>query len=1116
MFPNFTGSSRKRNVNLGGNKSNNPFTGTGRSSASASGASKTVANAQAERQHRQQERDRLKAAQRLQRVWRGHRVRSKVRTARRQQLDQLYGPQGPQDADSRLIHALPLVMAVYQPSAAEDHQRLRRVAQDLVDNDFGIFTSGAIPHIRLRKLARLLVSALERLDQKDLTSEAPIFLSAIDGTLQLGPQSLEPVLTRYYKVLAKCCHDTGSPREFVDLIRGAVVTPLLGAHITRAATLIAYREFALAFLSQRDLPLFENHIDKFAPEINLELLSEAMLDPPPQEPKTPEAQSAFLWLLAHFIALRKAKPQQTLYLLGLKTVYRLLCTSSNLIRERFSRSSSRGTSSDPESVERNRERLAPYVSGCLESLIDQNEIASLLDELTRNHSESPGAELEAASFLAGYVLTLVYCFPSLSDDIRMRLYLADVSTHRGPEPTVKFFWNAVVKTSMFSQIASSSGAAKEIFQNHRPPPQDQTTRSDSNWDREWRTILLFLELYVFVLRLTDDDDFFAGLTQAGPGPVSRLRLCGLTKTNLSQLSLFLKHLAFTLFYDTPESLLGASKKQDRTAAKETYTITAGIDFYACRNLVTMAMKMLYERDSRRPFLPDGHWLMTSKFDMVGFQVAVLLEEERRREIKEADSDDESNPDTMDVDGPQQFSSRLRSRDAYLAEHRPKLEVLENMPFTIPFTERVKIFRSFVRLDMEQRRGGDVNPDQWRLRRHHHGHGLHMDPLSKHRATISRDNLFEDAKQAFWGLGDGLKEPIQIEFVDQYGMAEAGIDGGGVTKEFLTSVTQEAFTKFDLFIANKQNAYYPNPYFMDQRNALLRRQGVEAGSAEWRKAQETLVSQYDFLGRIIGKCMYEGILLDITFAGFFLLKWASASSNSYRANINDLRELDEELYQGMMRLKNYPGDVRDWGLDFTIDDEISPPGEPLRTVTRNLMPNGDKVPVTNENKPLYISYVARHRLMSQPHQVTHAFLRGLGMIIRPTWLSMFNQKELQRLVGGDSSDIDVDDLQNHTEYSGVYDDKHPTVRFFWQAMRDFSDGERREVLKFVTSTPRAPLLGFSQLNPPFSIRDGGGDDTRLPSASTCVNLLKLPRYSTLEQLRLKLLQAVKSGAGFDLS
>lgn len=162
MFPNFTGSSRKRNVNLGGHKSNNPFTGTGRLSGSASGASKTVANAQVERQLRQQERDRLKATQRLQRVWRGHRVRRQVRTARRQQLDQLYSSHTPEDALSRSIQALPLVLAAYQPLVVDDQRRLRWVAQDLAETDFGAFASGAIPSVRLHKLARLLIAALER------------------------------------------------------------------------------------------------------------------------------------------------------------------------------------------------------------------------------------------------------------------------------------------------------------------------------------------------------------------------------------------------------------------------------------------------------------------------------------------------------------------------------------------------------------------------------------------------------------------------------------------------------------------------------------------------------------------------------------------------------------------------------------------------------------------------------------------------------------------------------------------------------------------------------------------------------------------------------------------
>jgi len=471
-----------------------------------------------------------------------------------------------------------------------------------------------------------------------------------------------------------------------------------------------------------------------------------------------------------------------------------------------------------------------------------------------------------------------------------------------------------------------------------------------------------------------------------------------------------------------------------------------------------------------------------------------------------------------------------ARDLLKAAAGPKLEILRNMPFVIPFDMRVQIFRQFVYLDKHRRRGGNIDPDRWRLWvLNQHGGPFEPSPtgsniIGRHQAQIQRGRIFQDALDSFWDLQEGLKEPIQITFVDEFGMPEAGIDGGGVTKEFLTSVTTEAFAPTErLFVANSNNSYYPNPCAIDQTKSTLRAAQIPEGSEDWAEAITFRLRQYEFLGRVIGKCLYEGILIDIVFAGFFLLKWATSAGagDTYRANINDLRELDEELYQGMLRLKNYPGDVRDLALDFTVTDQISLPGEPFQTVTRNLIPNGENTPVTNENRPLYISYVARHRLVVQPYAQTRAFLRGLGMIIDPGWLSMFNQNELQRLVGGDSSEIDVEDLRRHTVYSGVYaigDDgeEHPTVKMFWEVMHDLADRERRDVLKYVTSTPRAPLLGFSQLSPPFSIRDGGMDQERLPSASTCVNLLKLPQYQSAAVLKRKLLYAVTSGAGFDLS
>ncbi|KAG8426410.1 ubiquitin-protein ligase (E3) [Metarhizium acridum] len=271
------------------------------------------------------------------------------------------------------------------------------------------------------------------------------------------------------------------------------------------------------------------------------------------------------------------------------------------------------------------------------------------------------------------------------------------------------------------------------------------------------------------------------------------------------------------------------------------------------------------------------------------------------------------------------------------------------------------------------------------------------PFSDNHAKIRRGQLFEDAFNQFYQIGDGLKDTIQITFVDQFDTPEAGIDGGGVTKEFLIGVTSEAFGNTEDGCRDDDEEY------RDKVNALLRR--------------------FEFLGRIVGKCLYEGILVDLAFAGFFLLKWPSAGpkdENTYKGNINDLRDMDEELYKGLLRLKNYPGDVSELGFDFTVTDQVSPPGAPVKTITRKLIQNGDEILVTNDNRLLYISYAARHRLVVQPALQTAAFLRGLRSIIPPSWLSMFNQSELQRLVGGDSSEIDIEDLRRNTVYSGLYE------------------------------------------------------------------------------------------------
>lgn len=173
-----------------------------------------------------------------------------------------------------------------------------------------------------------------------------------------------------------------------------------------------------------------------------------------------------------------------------------------------------------------------------------------------------------------------------------------------------------------------------------------------------------------------------------------------------------------------------------------------------------------------------------------------------------------------------------------------------------------------------------------------------DGLKKHHATIQRGREIQDSMAAFWELGESLKEPIQITFLDKYGNEEIGIDGGGITKEFLMAVTKQALSELinvggvvtQLFVANDQQFLYPNPTAVEEMQL-----GRDAAEDQARVA--LLLRYYEFLGRIIGKCLYEGILIDALFAGFFALKWAG----DFRADLNSLRDLDEELYRHMVSI-----------------------------------------------------------------------------------------------------------------------------------------------------------------------------------------------------------------------
>ena len=113
---------------------------------------------------------------------------------------------------------------------------------------------------------------------------------------------------------------------------------------------------------------------------------------------------------------------------------------------------------------------------------------------------------------------------------------------------------------------------------------------------------------------------------------------------------------------------------------------------------------------------------------------------------------------------------------------------------------------------------------------------------------------------------------------------------------------------------------------------------------------------------------------------------------------------------------------------------------------------------------------------------------------------------------------MEDLKAHCHYVGGFSGLDRTISRFWTVVESMNEQQQAALLRFVTSCERPPPLGFGSLNPPFTIQRVGilRDGDRLPAASTCFNILKLPTYSSEKILKQRLLYAIEAGAGFELS
>ena len=423
--------------------------------------------------------------------------------------------------------------------------------------------------------------------------------------------------------------------------------------------------------------------------------------------------------------------------------------------------------------------------------------------------------------------------------------------------------------------------------------------------------------------------------------------------------------------------------------------------------VTVALlRQLHTRDLRRQFCPDGHWNASNITIPMDRLQDITFRQSRLRGYAPFQGLRALTQEEMEKNGPPLWTKEIRT-----------LTLLREIPFVVPFNDRVLVLQSLIYRDKLEQQG--------ELSRFMQGPSIQI--------SARRYYLYEDAFEKLSPESEPeLRLKMRVQMVNTAGLVEAGVDGGGLLREFLSELLKTSVDpNLGFFRLTKDNLLYPNP------NVHL--------------LVEDYPKHYYFIGRILGKALYENLLVELPFAEFFLSKIVGRQSD---VDVHHLASLDPVMYRNLLYLKSYKADVTDLGLDFTVlSDEL---GE---CKVDELKPCGANIPVNNHNRIEYIHLMADYKLNKQIRAQCYAFKQGIGNVIPLDWLQMFNNKELQVLISGAQIPVDVNDLKLHTNYTGGYTPEHPTITAFWKVVNEFSDLQKGQLLKFVTSCSRPPLLGF---------------------------------------------------------
>lgn len=319
--------------------------------------------------------------------------------------------------------------------------------------------------------------------------------------------------------------------------------------------------------------------------------------------------------------------------------------------------------------------------------------------------------------------------------------------------------------------------------------------------------------------------------------------------------------------------------------------------------------------------------------------------------------------------------------------------------------------------------------------------------------VRRSHIFEDSfAEITRQSATDLKKRLMIKFD-----GEEGLDYGGVSREFFFLLSHEMFNPFYCLFEYSAHDNYTlqiNPH-----------SGINPEHLNYFK----------FIGRVVGLAIFHRRFLDAFFIGA-LYKMVLGKAVS----LADMEGVDADFHRSLQWMLD--NDISGGILEQTFSTEDERFGV---LTTEDLIPDGRNIDVTNENKKQYVDLMVKWRIEKRIAEQFQAFKEGFHELIPQDLINVFDDRELELLIGG-IAEIDVDDWKKHTDYRG-YTESDEVIQNFWKTVRSWDGEQKSRLLQFTTGTSRIPVNGFKDLQ--------GSDGPRRFTIEKAGELVNLPKAHT---------------------